>query len=172
MAYTREYVQLFGVTKKIPSGRVKPRNIYKIRTYSGGDPRTKTGDKIRYVFVIGEVDNKIHCLKLNDIKPNKFIEFLNNIRDKRIPIKTQQDLRDVLQKFNNNGQLLFESHIKGDDTLYSKKLNNYRIYLVDKIVNMEEVRFEPNLLREIFREGNNETLRRNVVTDEIKEKDG
>ena len=172
MSYIREYIQLFGVTKKIPSSRVKPRNIYKIQTYRNGEPSTKTGNDTRYVFVIGEVDGKIHCLKLNDIKPNKFIEFLNNIRDNRIQIKTQQDLSDILKRFDNNGKNLFESYIKRDNLLYSKKLNNYRIYLIDKIVNIEEVLFEPNLLREIFREGNNETLRRNIITGEVNEKDG
>jgi hypothetical protein len=172
MAYTREYIQIFGATKKIPANRILTRNIYKIEAYSGGRPPSETTDNSRYVFVIGKVDDKIHCLKLSDIKPTTFIEFLNTLRDKRVAIKSQQDIRDVMKRFDNNGKVLFESHVKRNSNLYSTKLNNYRIYILDKIINVEEVQFEPNLLREIFKEGNNETLRRNIVTDEIKEKDG
>lgn len=172
MSFIRQYDQLFGVTTKIPISKIKPRNIYKIQTYKGGDPITKTGSEMRYVYVIGEIDNKIHCLKLNDIKPTKFIEFLNEVRDKRIEIKTQNELREVTKKFNDNGQGLFDSVIKRNPSIYSKKLNNYRIYILGKIQTVETVKFEPNLLKEIFKVGNNETQRRNVVVDEIKERDG
>ena len=169
MSYTRQYKSFLKPEKRISRSQIKPRNIYRITTYKGGDPITKSGEDARYVFVIGIVDGKAHCIKLNDIKPLDFTNFINKLRDKRIPIGSDQMLMLLLKKFSVDGKALFESYIKNDSKIYSSKLGNYRTYLLESIQNVYEIRFEEDFLRELFKEGTTQSTRQEVITEEINE---
>lgn len=169
MAYTRQYKSFLKPEKRIPRSQIRPRNIYRITTYRGGDPATKTGENERYIFVIGIVGDKVHAIKLNPIKPLNFTNFINKLRDKRIPIGSDQALELLLKKFSRDGNSLFESYIKNNSKIYSPTLKNYRTYLLNNIVNVYEIRFEEDFLRELFKEGSTESTRREVITNEINE---
>ncbi len=169
--HTREYKELLQPENRIPKDRIRPRNIFRISTYRGGDPATKTGDDSRYVFVIGIVDDKVHCIKLNDIKPLDFTNLLFRMRDKRQPIKEENTLSDLLKTYSKDGQDLFEREIKKDSKVYLPKVS-YRIYKLDKIVNVWEIQFEPTILQKLFKEGTTESTRRVVIDNEVDERDG
>jgi len=169
MSYTRQYKSFLKPEKRISRSQIKPRNIYRITTYKGGDPITKSGEEARYVFVIGIVDGKAHCIKLNDIKPLDFTNFINKLRDKRIPIGSDQMLMLLLKKFSVDGKSLFESYVKNNSKVYSSKLGNYRTYLLESIQNVYEIRFEEDFLRELFKEGSNQSTRQEVIRDEVNE---
>lgn len=169
MAFTRQYKTFLRPERRIPRSQIRPRNIYRITTYRGGDPATKGGEDARYIFVIGIVDNKVHAIKLNPIKPIDFTNFIGKLRDRRIPIGSDQSLELLLKKFSRDGSSLFTSHIKNNAKIYSKSLKNYRTYILDSIVNVYEIRFEEDFLRELFREGSTSSTRRQVITDEINE---
>ena len=153
MSFTRQYKEILVPETRISRGEIKPRNIYRITTYKGGDPITKSGEEARYVFVIGIVDGKAHCIKLNDIKPLDFTNFINKLRDKRIPIGSDQALELLLKRFSKDGTGLFETYIKPNSKLYSRSLGNYRTYKLESIVNVYEIRFEQDFLQELFKEG-------------------
>jgi len=169
MAFTRQYKSFLRPERRIPRSQIRPRNIYRITTYRGGDPATKSGEDARYIFVIGIVDNKVHAIKLNPIKPIDFTNFINKLRDKRIPIGSDQALELLLKKFSKDGSALFESYVKNNSKIYSRSLSNYRTYILDSIVNVYEIRFEEDFLRELFKEGSNTSTRRQMITDEINE---
>lgn len=169
MAYTRQYKTFLRPERRIPRSQIRPRNIYRITTYRGGDPPTKRGEEERYIFVIGIVGDKVHAIKLNPIKPLNFTSFINKLRDKRISIGSDQSLELLLKKFSRDGNSLFESYIKNNSKIYSPTLKNYRTYLLNNIENVYEIRFEEDFLRELFKEGSNESTRREVITDEINE---
>lgn len=172
MSYTRNYREIMQPEARIGRNTIKPRNIYRISTYTGSKPITKTGDDSRWIFVIGIVDEKVHCIRLNDIKPLEFTNFIGKIRDKRIPIKRDQLLSLLLKKFNKNGKDLFEQHIKNDTSVYKIGHSTYRIYKLEKIRYIWEIRFEEDMLQEIFKEGTTATTRRKLLTEEIQERDG
>lgn len=169
MAFTRQYKTFLKPERRISRSQIRPRNIYRITTYRGGEPATKSGEDARYIFVIGIVDGKVHAIKLNPIKPVDFTNFINKLRDKRIPIGSDQALELLLKKFSKDGNSLFESYVKNNSKVYSKSLKNYRTYLLSSIVNVYEIRFEEDFLRELFKEGSNTSTRRQVITDEINE---
>jgi hypothetical protein len=172
MTYIKQYKEILKPEVRVSRGEIRPRNIYRISTYKGSTPITKTGEETRFVFVIGKVDNKIHCIKLNDIKPLDFTQFINKLRDKRLPIGTDQPLESLLKTFAKDGKTLFESHVKPNTKIYSSKLGNYRTYALENIVNVYEIRFEDGFLRQLFGEGSNTTTQRTVIQGEINEKDG
>ena len=169
MSHTREYKSFLKPERRIPRSQIRPRNIYRITTYKGGDPITKSGDNARYVFVVGIVDGKAHCIKLNDIRPLDFTNFINKLRDKRIPIGSDQALELLLKRFSKDGKGLFESYIKNNSKVYSKELSNYRTYKLESIQNVYEIRFEEDFLRQLFKEGSNQSTRQEVIRDEINE---
>jgi len=169
MAFTRQYKTFLRPERRIPRSQIRPRNIYRITTYRGGDPATKAGDDTRYIFVIGIVDGKVHAIKLNPIKPLDFTNFISKLRDKRIPIGSDQSLELLLKKFSRDGSSLFESHIKNNSKVYSKTLKNYRTYLLNNIVNVYEIRFEEDFLRRLFGEPSTQSQRQQIITNEINE---
>lgn len=172
MSYTNQYKQFLRPEVRVGKGEIKPRNIYRISTYEGGNPPTKSGQDSRYVFVIGKIDGKIHCIKLNDVKPIDFTNLINKLRNKGIPIKSDQALEALLKLFSIDGKQLFETYIKRDSKVYSSKLNNYRTYILNNIQNVWEIRFEEGFLRELFKEGSTQTTRLNTIQTEINENDG
>ena len=83
MLYTRQYTKFLRPEKRVPRAQIRPRNIYRIVTYRDGQPPTKTAEKARYVFVIGIVGNKVHCIKINPINPIHFTQLISKLRDIR-----------------------------------------------------------------------------------------
>jgi len=175
MSFTNQYRQIMQPEARVARTAIKPRNVYRVSTYTGSKPITKTGDESRWIFVIGVVGDKIHCIRLNEIKPLDFTNFINKIRDKRTPITDDKLLSLFLKKFSTNGSDLFEQHIKGDSKIYPGGKSAYRIYMLEKIRYVFEIRFETGYLRELFGEINtpNTSQQQRVVQEkEIDEKDG
>lgn len=175
MSYTAQYKQIMQPEKRVGRNNIIPRNVYRISTYTGSKPITKSGADQRWVFVIGKVDDKIHCIRLNEIKPADFTQWLNKIREKRTPIGKDQLLSLLLKKFSKQGNELWESYIKNDSKVYRKGHSTYRIYKLDKIRYSWEIRFEEGKLREIFGEINDPNTAQEqaaIIKDEINEKDG
>tara|TARA_Y100000389_G_scaffold4048_1_gene3865 strand:+ start:1135 stop:1659 length:525 start_codon:yes stop_codon:yes gene_type:complete len=169
MAYTRQYKSFLKPERRIGKSLIRPRNIYRITTYKGGQPATRSGDDARYIFVIGIVDKMIHCIKLNPVKPIDFTTLIARLRDKRIPIGSDQSLELLLKKFSKDGNNLFTTYIKNNNKLYSRSLANYRTYKLDNITNIYEIRFEQDFLQELFEPGSNKSTRRQVIKDEVNE---
>tara|TARA_B100000902_G_scaffold3377_1_gene4319 strand:- start:10608 stop:11132 length:525 start_codon:yes stop_codon:yes gene_type:complete len=169
MAFTRQYKSFLRPEKRVPRSQIRPRNIYRITTYRGGEPATKSGEDARYIFVIGIVGNKVHAIKLNPIQPIHFTNFIGSLRDRRIPIGSDQALELLLKRFSKDGSSLFESKIKNNSKIYSRSLSNYRTYILNSIVNVYEIRFEEDVLRRLFGEPGTSSTRRQVLQDEINE---
>lgn len=172
MSYIRKYNELMNPAIKISRAQIRPRNIYKITSYKGGSRTTTSGEDSRYVFVLGKINNQIHCIKLNEIKPNDFSDLLFDLYDKRTDIKNQQPLEDILKTFGIDGKQLFEQHIKRNGGIYGKGTNNYRVYSLDKIMDVSEIRYEYGFLRKLMKLDSTSTTRKEIITDEINEKDG
>jgi hypothetical protein len=173
MTFIKQYKEILKPEVRVSRNDIRPRNIYRISTYKGSTPITKTGEETRLVFVIGRIGNdKIHCIKLNDIRPIYFTQFVNKLRDKRLPVPSDAPLESILKTFSRDGKLLFENHVKNNPKIYSPALSNYRVYSLKDIVNVYEMRFEDEILQKMFAPGSNTTTQRNVIQDEINEKDG
>ena len=170
--YTRQYTQLLRPEKRVSKSLIRPRNIYRITTYKDGNPPTKQGLEARYIFVIGIIGDKVHAIKLNNILPLDFTQLINKLRDKRIPIAENTMLHLLLKKFSRDGQSLFTSHIKNNPKVYSRQLKNYRTYILNKIQNVYEIRFEQEVLEQLFNERLTATQQREIIKDEITEADG
>jgi len=165
--YTEKWIQLLKSEKRISRSSIKPRKLYRISVYRKGDPDFQK----RFVFVIGfnRGEKKIDCLKLNNINPIHFIKFLNVIKDNRIKITEDLDLNQILMNFPINGKKLFEKHIKPNKLIYSKDIDSYRVYKLDKITYISEVSFEDDVFMGLFSDSKMVSDQINVIKEEIAE---
>ena len=167
--FTRQYKAFLKPEKRVPRSQIRPRNIYRITTYRGGKPATKSAEDARYIFVIGIVGNKVHAIKLNPIKPIDFTTLIGKLRDKRIPLAEELRLDLMLKKFDRSGNSLFDTYIKNNSKVYSRALSNYRTYILENIVNVFEIRFEQDFLQELFEPGSTKSTRQSVIREEVQE---
>ena len=134
MSFINQYLQFLKPEKRVAKAQLKQGNIYRIVRY-GGD--TKRGINARYVFVIGRVLDKgrvkIHCLKINDIRPSILINFLRDLRNTKLITENYFDLSSLLKSFDREGSRLFNGYIKNNKQIYNRALGNYRTYFVDKL---------------------------------------
>ena len=66
MGFTRQYKQFLRPEKRVSKGLIKPRNIYRITTYKGGEPATKSGEmQDMYLLLVNSVINTL--FKINPI---------------------------------------------------------------------------------------------------------
>ena len=156
MSFIAQYLQFLKPEKRVPKAQLKQGNIYRIVRY-GGD--TKRGINARYVFVIGRVIDKgrikIHCLKINDIRPPLLINFLKSLRNTTQITENYFDLSSLLKSFDREGSRLFDGFIKNNKQIYNRALGNYRTYFVDKLQYISEVKFEYEELLKLFGEDSN-----------------
>ena len=153
MSYINQYLEFLKPEKRVPKNQLKQGNIYRIVRY-GGD--TKRGINARYVFVIGRVIDKgrikIHCLKINDIRPPIFVNFLKGLRNTKEITPNYFDLSSLMKSFDREGSRLFDGYIKNNKQVYNRALGNYRTYFVDKLQYISEVKFEYEELLKLFGE--------------------
>ena len=152
--YINQYLEFLKPERRVAKNQMKQGNIYRIVRY-GGD--TARGINARYVFVIGKVVDKgnikVHCIKINNVKPPFLIDLLKRLRDKSKPItKDYKDLSSLLKSFDAQGKRLFEGFIKNKPQLYSYQLGNYRTYFLNKLQYVSEVVFEYEELGKLLSE--------------------
>ena len=156
MSFIGQYLQFLKPEKRVPKNQLKQGNIYRIVRY-GGD--TKRGINARYVFVIGRVIDKgrikIHCLKINEVRPSLLINFLRDLRNTKLITENYFDLSSLLKSFDREGSRLFDGFIKNNKQIYNRALGNYRTYFVDKLQYISEVKFEYEELLKLFGEDSN-----------------
>ena len=77
----------------------------------------------------------------------------------------------MLKKFDRTGNNLFDAHIKNNTNLYRRDFNNYRTYILNKIQNVYEIRFEQDILENLFGEKTTPPEKREILKEEQSEID-
>lgn len=143
----------FFIEKEIRISRndIIPNNIYKISLYRYKDEGVKSlpPPESSLIFVIGIYDKRVNCLKLNNINPILFFNWLKTIKRKEIneeSIKNKILLSDLLIKTDLKGTRLFESYIK-NKPIYNVKPSPYRTYELTGIRYVSEVKLKDEHLK-------------------------
>ena len=131
---------------------VRPKNIYKIvyYQYADGTSKSLSGPKTTYVFVIGIYDKKLVCLKVSEIKPDKFFKWLNKLYIKGLTEEKwakAEKLEDLIIEADVKGSKIFNSFVKPDSVIYGDNPNIYRTYNLTGIKQIEEVKFKKDVLK-------------------------
>ena len=152
MPYTNEYNKLIKSEEGISKTAVIPRNLYKIHsyTYADGERKNLTGTKVAIVFVFGKDTKTLYCVKLNDLTPRRFLNWLSTITvNTPIDIKKVQELDESIIKSDKAGRKLFSTFIKGKP-IYNNKKPVYRTYTIKGISSISKIHLKPEVLQQVL----------------------
>ena len=156
MNYTLQYKNLFEFGNRVQRQYLfqNPRNFYKISRYETADGVVKSmiGNDVSFIFVIGVFENKVNCLKLNEIRPELFLRWFPTLIHNSVgleEIDNMQKTSDIIIFSDRSGNTLFESKIK-NKPIYNQTPNPYRTYTLDGIKYMQEIKLKNNILKQIL----------------------
>ena len=149
MPYASQYLKY--VEAEIPVSRtlIRPRNIYKIKSYKDVDNKTHTyaGNNSAIVFVIGIFDKKVWCIRMTDIRPVFFWNWLTPMIKKGVVLNEKiKKLEDLLVSDTKNGKKIFGNFVKGKK-VYNLEPAVFRTYNLPGINSVEELKIDLNFLK-------------------------
>jgi hypothetical protein len=155
MAFSSHYKPLILSEESVGKSQILPRNIYKITSYEYADGQTKTlsGSTTSIVFVIGITsDKKLTCIKISDIKPDKFFKWLKPLFKKGLTEsdwKAEQKLGQLLILGDKQGSKIFNQFVRSNQ-IYTKEPTSYRTYNISGIKQIQEIRIKPDILKSYY----------------------
>jgi hypothetical protein len=151
MPFVNQYIPFIESEKSVSKTLILPRNIYRIVSYeyADGERKTLSGNKSSLVFVTGIFDKKIYCIKISEIKPDRFFKwlktiFLKSLDDKRIDESKQ--LSELLIITAKSGSSML-SKLKSN-TIYSAHPNAFRTYNLAGINQVKVVNLKKDTIKE------------------------
>jgi hypothetical protein len=155
MPFSLQYKPLILSEESVSKSQILPRNIYRITSYQYVDGTTKTlsGTKTSIIFAIGITpDKKLTCIKISDIKPDKFFKWLKPLFKKGLTESdwtTEQKLGQLLILADKQGSKVFNQFVK-TNPIYSKEPSLYRTYNISGIKQIQEIRIKSDILKSYY----------------------
>ena len=157
MSFALQYKPLIESETSVSKTLVLPRNVYRINSYkySDGKQKTLSGTTSTIVFVVGKTtDKKLSCIKISEIKPEKFFKWLEKLYIKGLTEENwtkAEKLEDLLIEADIKGSKVFNSFVKPDAIIYGDNPNIYRTYSLTGIKQIEEVKFKKDVLKSYYK---------------------
>lgn len=150
------YVKLFEFGKRVQKGYLKlnPRNFYRVSRYeyADGDVKSLTGNNSSLIFVLGVHDEKVNCIKLNEVELEVFKRWFPTMLKPTIKtedVDSMEMTSDLIIDSDRSGKTLFESKVKGK-TIYNKNPRPYRTYNLDGLQYIQEMKLKSEVLKEMM----------------------
>ncbi len=156
MPFSKEYIPLIEYEEGVSKNLIRPRNIYKINSYTYKDGKTKSlaGVETSYIFVIGISPTKvISALKISLVKPKEFFRWLKKLYKPAITenlITESERLEDILILDNKDGRKIFNQFV-AQSRIYNQNIPTYRTYITKNIKNIELVKFKKEVLTQYIK---------------------
>ena len=155
MSFVLQYKNLIESEVKLSKSQIKPRNIYRILVYeyADGERKSLAGAKSTLVFVIGIFEKQLFCLKISEIKPEKFFLWLKNVFKKTLTeqdIDESEHLMEVLVLGDRGGKKLYSSYVK-PTPIARGTINPYRNYNLSGITIVQEVKIKKEILKKYYK---------------------
>jgi hypothetical protein len=154
--YYNQYKNIFIFENRVSSQFVKmnPRNFYRISRYeyTDGDTKSLAGIESSLIFVIGVFEDKVNCIKLNEVRPELFMKWLPTILKPSIKMEevdNSTNMNDLIITDNISGNKLFESKIK-PHSIYKQEPRPYRTYNLDGLKYIQQINLKKDLLKQII----------------------
>jgi len=150
MPFSAQYKPLIESEEAVSKSRVLPRNIYKISSYryADGTQKTLSGIETAYVFVLGIFDKKLSCIKISEIKPEKFFKWLKPTFKSGLTVEqfdSAQKLEELLILADKPGKKMV--NLLQQSSLYNNNPNPYRTYTLAGIKQITEIRIKKDILK-------------------------
>jgi hypothetical protein len=139
---------------RVSKSAVNPRNLYRISSYNyvDGESRSLAGSNSSLIFVFGIHDDKLNCLKLNNVSTDEFKSWLKTLLKPNIKgtdIDNMKKLEDLIVSSDTQGNGIFESKIKGT-SIYNSNPRPYRTYSIKGLNYIQEVKLKMDFLKSLL----------------------
>lgn len=134
-----------------PKSKLIPRKVYKITSYEYVDGKlvNYSGNKSAIVFLIGITPDKmLHCLKISEVQPIKFFNWLKLNMKKGLKYEEIEKLietnafEELLLPDNRLGLKTFQK--AKNNIIYQQQPGTYRTYFLNNVKSIKNVYFNPD----------------------------
>ena len=152
--YSVEYKKYIESEIRSSKSMLEPGNLYRISSYdySDGETRSLAGINSSIIFVFGIYEKKLNCLKLNEVKTDKFKTWLQTILKQGLKsedIDSMKTLDEIIIPTDRAGNRLFESKIKGK-SIYTNDPRPYRTYTIDGLKYIQEIKLKKDFIKSLI----------------------
>jgi len=136
---------------RISKTDIRPYGIYKISTYkyADGDRQTLRGLEETLIFVTGIYQRKVSALKLSNIKPLVFLNWLKKVVGVNSYTEGMKRINELKTPFDIGGNRIYDSYIKNNKDFVAKGAA-YRTYNLDGIQYATEVFLNEKTLKQYY----------------------
>ena len=154
MPYATLYKNLIQSEITTSKSKIRVRKLYKIIGYEYADGEVKQfrGSNAVLIFVLGIFRKKIYCLKVTEIKPDKFFRWLKTIMFKNLKeedFKNRKWLENLTPKADKAGTKLYGSAVKGK-SIMKQTPDPFRTYILPNIKQIAWVEFKMEAIEKIY----------------------
>lgn len=154
MPYANQYIPYMKSEFVAVKNRLKTKNFYKIISYEYADGHKKTfsGPKAALIFLVGITpDMKLQCVKISEIRPQKFFGWFKKLIKPSITCAQIKDFY-AKQKFE---KILIEDTKKGSgiyaklktDSVYTQNPHTFRTYSLEGIKQIKTIYLDDQWLK-------------------------
>jgi hypothetical protein len=152
--YSTEYKKYIESEVRASKSMLEPGNLYRISSYeySDGESRSLAGANSSIIFVFGIYEKKLNCLKLNEVKTDKFKNWLQTILKEGLKpedVDSMKTLDEIIITTDRAGNRLFESKIKGKP-IYTNDPRPYRTYTLDGLKYIQEIKLKKDFIKSLL----------------------
>ena len=151
MNYAPQYRGYIDVGSRVSKTDIKPYGIYKISTYkyADGDRQTLRGTEETLIFVTGIYQRKVSAIKLSNIQPIKFLNWLKRVVGGNTYTEGKKRIDELKTPFDVGGTRIYDSYI-GNNKDFVAKGAAYRTYNLDGIQYATEVFLNEKTLKQYY----------------------
>jgi hypothetical protein len=154
MSYATLYKPLIQSEITTSKSRMRVRKLYKIISYEYADGDTKQfrGSNAVLIFTLGIFRKKVYCLKVTDIKPDKFFRWLKTIMYKNLKESDFDNLKwleNLTPKADKTGTKLYGSSVKGK-SIMKETPAPFRTYILPNIKQVAWCEFKMEAIEKIY----------------------
>jgi hypothetical protein len=151
MNQASKYRGYIDVGDRVSKQNIRPYGIYKISTYkyTDGDRTTLRGSDETLIFVTGVYQRKVSALKLSNIPPLKFVQWLKKVVGTNSYKEGMKRIDEIKLPFDNGGTRIYDSYIKNNKDFVAKGAA-YRTYNLDGIQYATEVFLNEKTLKQYY----------------------
>ena len=159
MQFTNQYKPFIEKEERISKNFIKPLEIYRISTYkyADGDIKSLAGINSALVFSIGTYDGKFNCIKISEIRPDLFFNFMKKLKNKSLTeqkIDEAEFLYDLMIEMGSDksGKVIYDRFIKNSSEFRTlkKQYNPYRTYNLEGLIYVQRVNLKKDSLKSIL----------------------
>ena len=152
MNYASQYRGYLDKGERISRKEITPYGIYKISTYNytGGDGRqVLKGEEETLIFVTGIYQRKVSALKLSNIQPLKFIQWLRKVVGVNSYKEGMIRINELKTPFDIGGNRIYDSYIRNNKDFVAKGAA-YRTYNLEGIQYATEMFLNEKTLKQYY----------------------